>query len=345
MNLSEEQQRHLGILTPGMAAVFAEGADHAYLVRLENYKRKIAPLTDAALKLRSHLYATVKPFQAIPDIEEYGIPISPLGGSDPAIYHAAGKLLDSEKSKRLWSNILLRLAASPGNVYELVTRIPKDIEAEISYLAPDQREVLMRLVIVRGGAEIMHRRGVHYGWSYEQTEELRLLLARGLMNFLEGYFLATKETDLELQELEMRTIKVVEQASKHFVQFVDGYISLTQRQQGPFMGCVHCRAKCTYRMEVSSLLSQEERKSIYGELLNKTRETEEDRYITASSVAALVTQRWLGEEADSELSSSVREIGYCAVLHALAGEGLDEYHQRLLGDRIKEYLQPSNANC
>jgi hypothetical protein len=93
-------------------------------------------------------------------------------------------------------------------------------------------------------------------------------------------------------------------------------------------------------MEVSSLLSQEERKSIYDELLNKAHEAEEDQYITASSVAALVTQKWLGEEADSELSSSVREIGYCAILHALAGERLDEYDQRLLGERIKEYLLP-----
>src|SRR5262249_36864882 len=60
MNLSEEQQTHLGILTPGMAAVYAEGSDHAYLVRLENYKRNIAPITEAHLKAMALGYASVK---------------------------------------------------------------------------------------------------------------------------------------------------------------------------------------------------------------------------------------------------------------------------------------------
>ena len=46
MNLNEEQQNHLGVLTPGMAAIYAEGADHAYLVRLENYKRNLSPLVE-----------------------------------------------------------------------------------------------------------------------------------------------------------------------------------------------------------------------------------------------------------------------------------------------------------
>src|SRR5581483_7498812 len=67
MNLSHDQQTHLGILTPGMAAVYAEGADHAYLVRMENYKRKIAPLPDDALKRISGEYASVRPFQTILD--------------------------------------------------------------------------------------------------------------------------------------------------------------------------------------------------------------------------------------------------------------------------------------
>jgi DNA helicase HerA-like ATPase len=59
MNLDDEQQRHLGILTPGMAAIYAEGADHAYLVRIANGMCKTAPLIDSEL---SEGKLTTEPF-------------------------------------------------------------------------------------------------------------------------------------------------------------------------------------------------------------------------------------------------------------------------------------------
>ena len=187
MNLNMEQLTHLGILTPGMAAVFAEGADHAYLIQLENYKRRISPLTDKGLRKMSLAYASVEPYQTIKDINSYGVPGSPSGGPDPAIYQAAGKVIDSERSQWIWSNILLRLTFEPQTVLEALQRFTSLIEKDMPYLPPERHMTVLLMALIRGSAEIMHQRGGQFGWTYAEVEEVRILLTRGLVGYMHAH--------------------------------------------------------------------------------------------------------------------------------------------------------------
>ena len=61
----------------------------------------------------------------------------------------------------------------------MVVRFSEHIEAEMPHLAPDQHEAVVRMMVVRGSAEIMHARGAQFGWTFAQVEEVRVLLARG----------------------------------------------------------------------------------------------------------------------------------------------------------------------
>jgi GTPase SAR1 family protein len=337
MNLNSDQQTHLGILTPGMAAIYAEGADHAYLVRLENYKRKIKPLVDAELKQISREYVSVKPFQSIIDIGEYDVPCTPLGGPDPAAYHAAGKLLDSAKSKWLWANIMLRLVSSPGNFFEMVTRFSEHIEAEMPYLPSEQHDIYLRMVILRGSAQILQERGAQFGWTYAQVEQLRTSLTHGLLGFFHAYRTTLQESHLKKGELEHQAQQELDIASDYLAQFTASYATLMERKQGPFVGCTYCLEKCLYRLEVNTLLSEKDQEAVIGELINEAETTLTEHYDAVASAATQITQKWLDAEEGSDLDST-SSISYCIALHTLAKAGFSEYEQDVVSDGLKQSI-------
>ncbi|MBV9229126.1 MAG: ATP-binding protein, partial [Chloroflexi bacterium] len=337
MNLNEEQQTHLTTLSPGMAAVYAEGADHAYLVRMENYKRKISALIDADLRKLSRRYATVKHFQAIMDFDKYEVPLAPLGGPDPATYYAAGKLLDSEKSKRLWARFLLCLTSNPAKLLELITGISEQIETEMPHLSAEQHDRTMRMTIVRGSAEIMRERGAQFGWTYTQEDDMRVLLTNGMLTLARVYCLIRDQADQEQADQVEMLQKEMEQSSNYFKQFVTAYETSTQRRQGPFAGCIHCPAKCLYRVEVNSLLSPRERSWLDQEFTNPSYESKEARIEAVAQMAVTIAQAWLSDSS-SDPNWSTFGISYCTVLHNVAKADVSEYEQIEIGDQIKRFL-------
>jgi Helicase HerA, central domain len=338
MNLNEEQQVYLGTLTPGMAAVYAEGADHAYLVRLDNYKRHITPLVDAELRRISHDYALVRPFMAITELDIYDPPLTPTGELDLAAYQAAGRILITEKSKRLWAHILLGLVANPVSVFETLRYFSEIIEAELPRLSPEQHDAVMRMIIIRGSAEELHERGSVFGWNYAYVEDLHRLLARGLQGFTSVDNLSYEEDEVDMEALMETMRNTAEQAGEHLEQFVISYTSLLQRKQGPFVGCVHCQAKCLYRAEVSALLSETDQKWIDNELIVQTYSTDAEHYNAVIQAAGHTAQKWLGQPLSSELSDSVPDIAYCATLHTMSWAELNEYEQIVLSSGLKRYL-------
>jgi len=330
MNLNIEQLAHLGILTPGAAAIFAEGADHAYLVRLENYKRNISPLTDKALKQMSRQYASVKDFQAVNDINEYGISGALTGGPDPAIYQAAGKILDSEKSKWIWSNILLRLAARAENVLQALLSFSEQIETEMSYLPAARHETVFVMTLIRGSAELMHLRGAQFGWSYSEVEELRVLLTRGLVGYIRVY--SALKRSVPQEKLRPDIDKFGEQLKK----FSTRYTQLMQREQGPFAGCRHCPARCLYRTETKYLLTEKNSAWINEELTSGSHANSTARYEAVAHATASIAQSWLGEEVGASPQPAVLKVGYCSFLHSIASSNFSEYEQTILSDAAKD---------
>jgi Predicted ATPase len=332
MNLNLEQLTHLGIMEPGQAAIFAEGADHAYLVRLENYKRNISPLTEKALQKMSRKYASVKEFQSIPDINEYGIAGAPTGGPDPAIYQAAGKILDSEKSRWIWSNVLLRLAALPENVLEAMLHFSEQIEAEMSYLPKSKHEAVLIMTLIRGSAELMHQRGAQFGWSYGEVEEMRTTLTRGLVGYMRVYMALRRSVNPE--ELD----KDIDAFEQHLTEFTRRYTQLMQRGQGPFMGCRYCPNRCQYRTDTKYLLTEKNHKWINDELTSSSHANSTQRYSAVANAATSIAQSWLGEEVGSRQKNEVAGVAYCAYLHTIATNNFSEYEQTILSDGAKDFF-------
>lgn len=312
MNLNAEQMNYLGTLPSGMAAVYAEGADHAYKVRMDNYKGSLSTLTDTQLKGESPKYASVEQCLLVLDLHRYSIVRSTFGGPDAQVYQYAARLLDSERGQRLWATILIRTVFSRPQLPQAITMLEQQITAEIPSLAANQREATLRMTLVRGCAETLHRRGAMLGWAYPIVEELRILLTRGLIAFMQTGDISLANADLD--------------------RFARRYEKLLERDQGAFHGCTHCRAKCLYRPEVRLLLLPNDVKWVSSDLKD-TSKTRKDQYASLAKLAQGIAKRWLGET-----NFVVPDVGYCGALHAAEEIGLTDDEQRLFGNYLSTEL-------
>jgi hypothetical protein len=333
MNLTDEQMRHMGILEPGMAIVYAEGADHAYQVKMENYKQQLSPLTDKQLREISRSYASVKPYHILPEIELYNVQMLPNGEVDPSAFQAAGRLLSLDKSRRIWSRLLFCLMMRPTHVPSLLHLISEMIESEMAYLTPEQHDAMLRMVIVRGCAETLHERGAHFGWSYQQVDQLRLPLTRGLLGLIQAEQFKTSGQG-ENEENTRRLAAVADE----LIEFMQGYTTGMERRQGPFPGCTHCPVKCLYRSEVSSLLMPKDRQWMNDELNSREHRSSKERYAGVARVAKNIVQTWLGDSLEAPTGFGVPGIAYCTVLHTAVASKLTDYEQAILGDTLKPLL-------
>lgn len=312
MNLNVEQMNHLGTLAAGMAAIYAEGADHAYKVRLDNYKHALTPLTDAQLKAESPKYISLENCQAILDFNRYGIPRTVFGSPDALLSQHTSRLLDSERGRWLWSQTILRIVFSRAQMPEALKMLKQHIVHEITSLQVKQ-EALLRMLIVQGCAELLYRQGATFGLPYPVVEELRVFLTQGMVAYLQ-----TKDITLANSDLDRF-------ARRYELPFV--------QSQGPFAGCLHCRQICQYRSHARDLLLPPDRGWIIGELENTAHKTNADRYNMIGMLAKDIAERWLGEK-----NFVVPDLAYCASLHVVSNADFTEYEQKQFGDQLSAAL-------
>lgn len=312
MNLNSEQMNHLGTLATGMAALYAEGADHAYKVRLDNYKHALIPLTDAQLKAESPKYISLETSQVILDFNRYGITRTAFGSPDALLSQHASRLLDSERGRWIWAQIILRVVFSRAQMPYALKMLELHIIHEIPSLQIKQ-EALLRMLIVRGCAEALHKQGATFGLPYPVVEELRIFLTQGMVAFLQTRDIALANSELD--------------------RFARRYEKLFDRSQGPFAGCSHCRQICQYRSTVRDLLLPPDRGWIIGELENTAHKTRADRYAAIGMTTKGIAERWLGEK-----NFVVSDLAYCASLHVAADADLTEYEQKFFGDDLSAEL-------
>lgn len=305
MNLNVEQTRHLGILTPGQAALFAEGADHAYLVQMHNAKSRLSLLSDDTLKTQSPAYISVGEYLGIRNLKDYSLRLSKFGGPDAALYQGAARVLDSQTSKRIWARLLLCTVLNRPDLPLILDMLRRQIAEEQLFIQlKSQREMALRMLLVRGCFEMLYRRGLTFGWEYPLIEEVRIYLTRGLITLLQTGDLAIASTDLD--------------------RFTRKYEQHMQREQGPFPGCEYCRQKCRYRLDVRDCLTSNEIEWIDEDLSDSSLSTA-DKYDAIAGTAAGIAEQWLGVDKDTN------DVGYCIALHAAAALDLTDFEQSRFG--------------
>lgn len=317
MNMNPEQMRRLATLARGEAAVYAEGDDHPLLLRMDDFKQQHdleVPL-DPALRNVAESYITLRDYMAVPDFANYGSRIGRFGGPDPVIYQAALHYLNQPESPRIWALVLARTIFARSQLSGALGRLRRQLEINPEHLSISQFQDVLLMLIVLGAERALQERGVERGWSYPVIENLRLPLTEGLVKLARTNDLKTAAPDLD--------------------KFVRAYEARLKREQGPYPGCLKCRAVCLYRPEVRRMLSPVEIGQMRAILADSSFKTQGEKYAELGSAMRGIVKQWLGGN-----GTEIDDLGYCAALVAGSTLKLTEYEQGEMGHKLGMILLP-----
>jgi hypothetical protein len=131
---------------------------------------------------------------------------------------------------------------------------------------------------------------------------------------------------------------LLEQGRKRLLSFMQRYLDLLERQQGPFPGCVHCPTKCFFRAEVGDLLIAKDKKWVMDELMSIEHHSSEERYRSIIAAGRAIVQSWLLEEINTQPGFGVLNVAYCVILHSVSNTTMTLYEQVMVGNRLKQML-------
>lgn len=249
----------------------------------------------------------------------------------------------SDRSHQQWGSLLLRLIAHPASVVAMITRFTNLVQNELPALTADQHQQALNTMIVRGCAETLHERGSRFGWNYARVEELRVPLTRGMLGIAQASFQVQVGTSMNSQAIIQEAQRALDHAGRHLDAFVDAYMAPMRDRQGPFAGCIYCRARCLYRSDIYMILSEKDRLRVEGVFNKEDSTTGGGDPEEVADTALEMARRWLGadmtQEEDEATLGHIAGVGYCATLHAASLSDLSDYEQEEVGRLLNEQFQ------
>jgi hypothetical protein len=313
-NMSEAQAGRLATLLPGQAAVFAEGADHPYLVAGPDVLGRRRESSPGDVEVAGYAAGYVALGRSLPvgDMADFGIDVLALGTPRPMLLQRALQFVSTETGPGTWARIVLRTIHARGSLAAELAALRRGFVAHSPQVSSALRPEAMRLVIALGAAAAMQDRADETSRSFAAADALRRQLTRGLIDAVEGR---------------------PEAATRHLDAFARGYESATLGADGPFPGCAACPAVCFHRAEVRRLVSADVTALVFRRFTDPAVKTSLRRCADAAAEIHRVTGQWLGGE-----PARPNALGYCAAVTAAAGAGLDEYQQDEMARELAPHL-------
>jgi hypothetical protein len=225
MNMDESQEKFLGTLPPGRAAVFAEQADHPYLVEVADSKKRLTGnVSDADIAQAMQAFSQRQPYEPAPEYSRYLPPVE--GRIDTLIHDLALATQSRREFPEAWAGLMLNVIRDPqqgdralGPILQLVLATVGDVDAV-------RQQLITKALLLHAGTNALRQRGRFFSWTYPQVEEMRQELTAGLMALVDGDML---------------------NAISPLNVFVNLYRMRTKVAEGPFAGCSPCQVKCWLR--------------------------------------------------------------------------------------------------
>jgi hypothetical protein len=244
MNLGEAQARAISALPTGRAAVYAEGADRPYLLRIAAAKGAAAPSarppTDMEVRkvmLDQHAFDD-HVYKPRPGCERCG-----LWKSNPGrcalIRDLAQTVGETPIYLETYRRYVLSLSEEPAQAVRSYPALAQAVKRAIQPAdLEEQREVTL-CAVVHSSAEQMEQYGSGYAMPYDALGAVHDTLLAAFAPVVRNF-----QNDLAL-------LASIEQhiapAAQRFGELMR---KLTARQSGPFAGCVFCQAKCRFGLEL-----------------------------------------------------------------------------------------------
>lgn len=314
MNMSEAQSCFLTTLLPGQAAVFAEGNDHPYLVKMHNVLegQGLSESSDTDIWSIARTYVVLDRYLMTPDLDAWDIQPQGAQGAGKELYQDVMAFNSRAETSTLWTRIILQTLYARSALNDALNKMKWAFYRDHPEYAEDADA--LRLVVVLGVATAIYSRAADYRWRYSISDALRIDLTRGLLRTLDGQVDPTTSFDA----------------------FVARYQTATERAYGPYPGCMACPARCRYRVDVRYMLSPEDRTNL-DKSFNNPNESYKD---TAQWWKEEVVSQWVGvpEQADA-----LGPISYCSAVVAAADLGVNERKQATISSTLAPFLIPSST--
>jgi hypothetical protein len=254
-NMDDSQERFIGTLPPGRAAIFAEQADHPYLIEVQNYKKKrlVDPVSDADVILAMKVLTQKSYYEPLPEYKKY-IP-SLSGRIDTSIYDTALTISARPEYAGAWAGLMLNMIIDPLRVKDPLNVIFKLVMSTTGDIDVARQSQVTRAVLLHSLTNSLEQRGRFFNWPYQLVEEMRKLLAAGLMACLENN--------------ESESVKCNN-------EFIAKYREASRVVEGPFAGCVHCSYRCWFRHD--AIVAARD-KSFRREIVQSINQNETEDYI------------------------------------------------------------------
>jgi len=293
MNMSDDQSQYLSVLRPGVATVYMEGADHPYLTQMNDPRGtlRLSPPSDAILRQYSPSYIHLEPCATIPNLRRYGVRCGVFGTPDAPLYQMVTTLLEQTKPAT-WAQLILIVIHKRERLPQWFLWVDQYIERFAAHLSVEVKKNIRLLFCIRGIAETISKRATDKGWLYTESEELRIKLTEGILRVLNTGLASDGQASLDT--------------------FVRAYEFQSERAQGPFSGCVDCRAICLYRSEAHDWIDSSQIERLNSIIRSPNYKSEGERYGAFSNEL-----RYNAQVALNGSSNADAELGYCIGLHVI----------------------------
>lgn len=265
MNMNEAQSRYLTTLKPGQAVVHAEGADHPYLLYMDNFKMTIAgKVSDGDVRQRMSAFIDRSSYYPIPSFSVFFpakvmqlLAQQKIGMS--VVRDHASRLLEHPEFQQHFDRYILGIISRPQQAvftfgwlkpYLAYFWIETDLSMPVALYA--------MLSAIDDHSE---RRGQQYRWGYHRISNAYVFLNRALSDIATNYPYGVTDRHQSKQTIEGITARV----EPDLIRFQSAYRRLTEADP-PYPTCQFCQSRCQYRFEAMYLAEQTRSKEDFGHI-------------------------------------------------------------------------------
>jgi hypothetical protein len=267
MNMDEAQSRYLTTLRVGQAVLYAEGADHPYLLGMENFKARLAGVrtTDADVQqlmapvVHGPIYAPTPDFDhyfppaLVQLLAQQGIPLS-------LVRNRALQLTEAAEFAGSFDRYILGIVEKPAQAaatFGWLRRLAMQQWVDTAALRPTILYAV--LVALEQHAEC---RGRLYRWAYHRTGNAYAPLRRALAQLAQEYPYVAADPAQAQQVIDQTTVQI----EADLLAFGAAYRKLTT-VNAPYNGCQYCQMHCRYRSEAARVAERRDLREGFSQAL------------------------------------------------------------------------------
>lgn len=239
MNLSEEQKRTVVSLNCGKAAVFAEGMDGPFLVKVPNVKESLESNGNVEKDaVKAHMDTIF--YSTYPSTRQrFNACLECDASTNCDNFRTASSLLLADFDfRKSFSRLFLTALLDSSHLEDALSGTIQTMREFLVMLSKKGQDTQLYCALLHALEHNLDAKGALYRWNFDTVEE---------------FFELFSKICLQISKMGIQSglDSLIEGFSRK-------YYSLCQSEAGPFIGCAYCEKRCRYLYEIDLLIKDEQ---------------------------------------------------------------------------------------